>query len=248
MDRPAMIVSKQKHVVGCLSVMEKYYYALLLAGSIAVPLMRSFETRVRFREKWPALFAGILVMMLVFIPWDIIFTRDGVWAFNHSYVLGYYISGLPIEEWLFFVIIPYCVVFTYEVFRYFFPRFVFPKAALGTTLFLGVLFLILAVFNTDRIYTFVVMLLVAILALFQPLVRSHKTWLSHFFLTYVVILIPFVIINGALTGMFTEMPVVSYNDAENLGIRIFTIPVEDAVYLMGMMFIVQMVYEWVRRK
>lgn len=227
--------------------MEKYYYALLLIGSIAIPLIRSFEARIRFREKWPALFAGILVMMLVFIPWDIIFTHNGVWAFNHTYVAGYYIFGLPVEEWLFFVVIPYCVVFTYEVFRCFFPRFVFPNTALFITLFLGILFLILAVFNIHRIYTFVVMLLTAVLALIQPLIRSHKTWLSHFFLTYVVILIPFLIINGALTGMFTEMPVVSYNDVENLGIRIFTISVEDSVYLLGMMFIVQMVYEVKRR-
>ncbi len=226
--------------------MEKYYYALLLAGSIAIPLIRSFESRIRFRSRWPALFAGIFVMMAVFIPWDIIFTARGVWSFNHDYVIGWYIFGLPVEEWLFFVVISYCIVFTYEVLKYFFPKLVFPKTAFYLTILLGVLFLLLALLNTHRIYTFVVMLLTGFLALWQVFIRSDKTWLSHFYITYLIILIPFLIINGALTGMFTEMPVVSYNNMENLAIRIFTIPVEDAVYLMGMMFIVQMVYERLR--
>lgn len=219
--------------------MEKYTYALLLLGSIAIPLIRSFETRIRFWKMWKPLFAGIIAMMAIYIPWDIAFTAQGVWSFNHEYVTGFYIFGLPIEEWLFFVVIPYCIVFSYEVLRYFFPRFVFPRAALLTTLLLGLLFVLLALLNTHRIYTFVVLLLTGVLALIQPLIRSHKSWLTHFFLTYIVILIPFFIVNGVLTAI----PVVSYNDLENVGIRIFTIPVEDSVYLMGMMFITHMVYE-----
>ncbi len=222
--------------------MEKSLYVFLLLVSMAIPLMRSFETRIGFYRKWPALFAGIVVMMLVFIPWDIVFTARGIWSFNQRYVLGLYLFGLPLEEWLFFIVIPYCIVFTHEVLRYFFPRFVFPRAALGLTIALGVFFILVAVFNTGRIYTLVVMTLTGTLALLQPLLRTHKTWLSHFFLTYLVILIPFFLVNGVLTGMFTEMPVVRYNDIENLGIRIFTIPAEDSVYLMGMMFITHMVY------
>jgi len=221
--------------------MEKYTYLLLLAGSIAIPLFRSFEPRIFFRRNWPALFAGILVMMAVFIPWDIVFTREGIWSFNHDYVTGIFLFGLPVEEWLFFVVISYCIVFTYEVLKYFFPGFVFPRTVMLLTLLLGVLLISIALFNTDRTYTFVVMLLGGFLALLQPLIRSHEKWLSHFFLTYLVILIPFpfFIVNGVLTAM----PVVIYNNAENLGIRLFTIPLEDTVYLLGMMFLVQMVYE-----
>ncbi len=219
--------------------MEKYTYLLLLAGSIAIPLFRSFEPRIFFRRNWPALFAGILVMMAVFIPWDIVFTREGIWSFNHDYVTGIFLFGLPVEEWLFFVVISYCIVFTYEVLKYFFPAFVFPRTVMLLTLLLGVLLISIALFNTDRTYTFVVMLLGGFLALLQPLIRSHEKWLSHFFLTYLVILIPFFIVNGVLTAM----PVVIYNNAENLGIRLFTIPLEDTVYLLGMMFLVQMVYE-----
>ncbi len=224
--------------------MENWTYALLLIGSISIPLIRSFESRVRFYEKFTALFAGIFVMMLVFIPWDIIFTAHRIWWFNHDYVLGFYIAGLPIEEWLFFVVIPYCVMFSYEVLRYFLPKFHLPKTSFYVTILIGILFVILALLNLHRTYTMVVMLLTGLLAFAQLFVKSHKSWLSHFYLTYLIMLIPFFIVNGVLTAL----PVVSYNDLENFGIRIFTIPVEDSVYFMGMMFIVIMVYEFLLRK
>lgn len=219
--------------------MEKWTYALLLAGSILIPLLRSFEPRIRFRRLWPALFAGIAVQMLVYIPWDIVFTHRGVWSFNHDYVSGVFLWNLPVEEWLFFVVIPYCVVFSYEVIRYFLPRLVFPAVSYWVAVGSGILFLLLAVFNSHREYTLVVMLVAGILSLAQVFLRSHKTWLSHYYITYLVTLVPFMIVNGVLTSL----PVVSYNDAENFGIRLFSIPVEDAVYLMGMMLIVFMVYE-----
>lgn len=219
--------------------MEKWTYALLLAGSIAIPLIRSFEPRIKFYTKWPALFSGIFVMMLVFIPWDIIFTQRGVWAFNHQYVSGLYLFNLPVEEWLFFVIITYCVVFTYEVIRLFFPRISFPRTAQWISIFLGIFFLLLAATHTHQLYTLVVMLVAGILALLQPVIRSHKKWLSHFYVTYLVTLIPFFIVNGVLTSF----PVVTYNDLENFGIRLYSIPIEDSVYLLGMMYITFMVYK-----
>ncbi len=222
--------------------MEKYTYALLLVGSIMIPLVRSFEDKVRFHKYLVPLFAGIFIMSLVFISWDVIFTRNGVWWFAHEYVLGIYLLGLPIEEWLFFVVIPYCVMFIYEVLRYFFPHFVFPRTVFVVSLALAIAFIVIAALNTQRIYTLVVMLLTGLLLISQLGLRNHKTWLSHFFLTYLVSLIPFFIVNGVLTSR----PVVSYNDLENLGIRLYTIPVEDSVYLMGMMLMVNMVYERVK--
>ncbi len=219
--------------------MEKWTYALLLLGSISVPLIRSFENRVAFYSRFTHLFKGILVMMLLFIPWDVMFTRSDVWSFNYDYVLGYYFFDLPVEEWLFFMIITYCCVFIYDVLKYFFPKFYFPKTSYALTVVLALLTLTLAFLNTDRIYTFVVMYLSFILLFWQIVTKTYKTWLSYFYFMWFIGLVPFFIVNGVLTSL----PVVSYNNAENLAFRIGTVPFEDAFYFISMMFIVVMVYE-----
>ena len=53
---------------------------------------------------------------------------------------------------------------------------------------------------------------------------------SYFYTTFILVIITFLIINGALTGMFFDQTVVWYNNNEILGFRIFTIPIEDAFY------------------
>jgi lycopene cyclase domain-containing protein len=53
-----------------------------------------------------------------------------------------------------------------------------------------------------------------------------------------IILVPFFIVNGILTGSFIAEPVVWYNNLENLGIRLFTIPIEDIGYAFNMLFLV----------
>ena len=62
--------------------------------------------------------------------------------------------------------------------------------------------------------------------------------LRRFYISFLIILIPFFIVNGVLTGSFIAEPVVWYNDIENLGIRLFTIPVEDIGYAFNMLFLV----------
>lgn len=224
--------------------MQEWTYALLLAGSILVPLIRSFEHRIYFIGNWRALLAGIFVMMLVFIPWDVAFTKYDVWSFSPEFVTGIYLAYLPIEEWMFFMVIPYCVVFSYEVIRYFFPKIFFPKTSAMISIVVGLGLIMVGLFNTDKIYTVIVMLLAGVLMVLQPVIKSHKTWLSHYYVTYAITLIPFFIVNGVLTSL----PVVSYNNAENLGIRLTTIPIEDAAYFMAIMLIVLPVYERLKPK
>ena len=74
-----------------------------------------------------------------------------------------------------------------------------------------------------------------------------RTHLQGFYASFILILIPFFIVNGILTGSFIETPIVSYNNLENLGIRLFTIPVEDIGYAFSMLFGNLMIFETLKK-
>ena len=96
--------------------MTHYYYLLVNLGCFLVPFLFSFHPRLQFIRHIKAAMAGIGVMMFVFIPWDIYFTAQGVWGFNENYTVGLKLAGLPLEEYLFFICIPYACLFTYHCF------------------------------------------------------------------------------------------------------------------------------------
>ena len=72
--------------------------------------------------------------------------------------------------------------------------------------------------------------------------------LNTFFITFLIILIPFSIVNGILTGSFIDEPVVSYNNAENLGIRLGTIPIEDIGYAFTMILMSLVLIKKIEKK
>ena len=67
--------------------------------------------------------------------------------------------------------------------------------------------------------------------------------MGRFLFAYLISWLPFLLINGALTGNFTKYPVVNYNATEIIGFRLTTIPIEDSMYNLLMLLIVVSVYE-----
>jgi hypothetical protein len=164
-----------------------------------------------------------------FILWDIWFTAKGVWWFDLNYTLGFKIAGLPVEEWLFFYCIPFACVFTYYCIEKFY-QLEWVGAFNNLIVFTSVIILsVIGFLYYERIYT----LLTVIVTLFT-LCYLHfiakKEWIGKASLVYLILMPGFFAVNGILTGSLIPSPVVNYNPEEFLGIRMTTIPVEDAVY------------------
>lgn len=215
----------------------KYLYLWLDLGSFIIPFLFSFHPRLQFYKKWRSLFPAIAVMMLLFIPWDIAFTENGIWGFNEAYLTGYSLLGLPIEEWLFFICIPYACIFTHYALITLFPKLSLTEKSVSVVhISLVTVLLVLLWYFYDHWYTLVNF---SYGLLLLGLVYNYRiNILQTFFLTYLVILLPFFVVNGVLTGTGIEDQVVWYNNSENLGIRMLTIPVEDVIYNLGMLLTV----------
>jgi lycopene cyclase domain-containing protein len=211
-------------------------YAWLMLLSIAGPLALSFDKKVAYYKQWKPLFIGIAINGIIFLVWDSIFASNGVWGFNDDYVWPIRLLHLPIEEWLFFVVVPYCSVFIYVCIKAYIPKQPFANIKQHITLFFLILTFILALLNTDKAYTFWNGFISSILLLIHYLFLKRE-WMGYFWLAYLVHLVPFFIINGVLTGAVTTEPIVWYNNEENLGIRLVTIPIEDSIYALTCLLI-----------
>lgn len=214
--------------------MDNFIYLVVLLFAISYPLASSFESRVSYVSNWYALFPAILITGVFFLVWDVWFTIIGVWEFNPRYVLGIYFLKLPIEEWLFFVIIPFACIFIYEVLIYFFPKDPLRRAGKPFVYVMVPFLIAMGMMHLDKWYTSVNFLIGAVALSIHFLIFNNR-YLGKFIFAYLVSLIPFILCNGVLTGGLTEEPVVIYNNAENLGIRIWTVPVEDTIYSMTLL-------------
>ena len=118
-------------------------YLILNIASISIPLIYSFEKKMRFIRWWKEVFLSITITAILFLIWDIIFTKNGVWGFNPTYLSGIDIVNLPLEEWLFFFCIPYASIFIHYSFQYFLPNKKLSKSATKIITILLIIILIL---------------------------------------------------------------------------------------------------------
>lgn len=135
--------------------MKPFTYLLIDFLTVIICFIASFDKRIKFNRYFGAFLKAALLVLLPFIAWDIWFTAHGVWWFNTDYTTGYAIAGLPVEEWLFFICIPFACVFTFFCLDKFF-RLDWADGFNNIIVFLSVIVCaVIALLHYDKIYTFV---------------------------------------------------------------------------------------------
>lgn len=220
----------------------KYTYLFINVFSILIPLARSFESKLKFYHRWICYLPAIAITAGVFVLWDYFKTKAGVWSFNDAYILGYKKGGLPLEEYLFFITIPYSCVFVYDVVSHFINKNVFsPK--LGQLLnFMSFVSLVLSVFLFHLTYTFSVLFIISFVIPITVYILNTAQ-LDRLALTFLLCLLPMFVVNGLLTGL----PVVLYDNSRNTAIRVGTIPIEDFIYFAILLSMNITIYESLRK-
>lgn len=221
-------------------------YFQLLLFTISFPLLASWDKRFNYASKFKYLFPSIFITATFFIIWDVIFTKNGVWGFSDVHTSNINLLYLPIEEWLFFIIIPFSCVFIYESVKYFFRLEKYENLSRNILMVVGVVLVITSLFNLDRSYTFWNFFFSGLFLLYSTFKR--REYHAYFIISYIFHMIPFLIVNGILTDgnfdfNFSTDPVVWYNNDENLFIRFITIPIEDFFYSMLLLLMNVTFYE-----
>jgi lycopene cyclase domain-containing protein len=225
----------------------KFTYLLVNICSAIIPFAFSFHHKIKFSKMFPAFIKANFIAAAIFIIWDIIFTSNNVWTFNEKYILGIYIFNLPLEEILFFIFIPFACIFTYYCSFIIFRARWNGKEGNVFIIFISVLFFIVGMFSINKSYTSITFITTAVFLVALKFLFKVN-WLPQFFSVYPLLLIPFFVVNGILTGTGLEQPVVIYNDSENLGIRVLTIPIEDLVYGLELLLLNVFLFERFNKK
>ena len=98
--------------------MRHFIYLGVLAGCLAGALWLEPILRVGVLRRWRALLLTLLPVVAVFVAWDLWAIRAGHWTFDPAQTTGVTLpGGLPLEELLFFVVVPVCAILGFEAVR-----------------------------------------------------------------------------------------------------------------------------------
>lgn len=221
----------------------KFEYLLFNLVVIAGPLILGAMRRFRFLHLWRESLPAIVAAAVPFLIWDSLVT-EAHWRFNENYTIGVTIARLPIEEWLFFLTVPFACLFTWEM--------VLRRSSAATfaaaSILRRVLYLLplpgVWLFASGAEYTGLVFIFLGI-ALMVDRLLGTDLFLQRRFYVYLLLITLFTLI---FNGYLTWRPVVLYGEAYQQGIRIGTIPIEDFGYGFALLFLATSLFEKLKRR
>lgn len=203
-------------------------YMVLNILIVLFPVLLSFDQKVYYFGKWPLVLLSLLPVSAAYIAWDHYATEKKHWGFNDRFVSSLRPLSIPVEEWLFFLTVPFSCLFILEcVLAY------FPAVPLGFSPFFSLtalLFFIPAYIFRKKAYTFLAFLTAGMITAILPLAAPGLGWDARHLVSLAVCFVPF----GLFNGILTAKPVVTYNPEAVTNVRVGSIPIEDFFYNMAM--------------
>ena len=103
-------------------MIDRYQYLLLMAACLVLTLPLELILGARVYREPRRLAVAVLPAVAVFLVWDVIAIERGHWTFSPQYTTGWLLpGGIPVEELVFFVVVPICGLLTYEAVRTLWP-------------------------------------------------------------------------------------------------------------------------------
>ncbi|MBD3637949.1 MAG: lycopene cyclase domain-containing protein [Crocinitomicaceae bacterium] len=221
----------------------KLLYLILLFFTVLFPLVLSFDKKVAYSRNWKWVLLSAFVVSIPFLLWDQFFTLHGVWGFNDQYLLGVYLGHLPLEEVLFFFVVPFACTFIYECVKFYFKKVKLKWFNYGFAMVLLFYAFFIEVNGFGKWYTdSAVATSIIVLALIYSDIENYRFVPLAFTFAFV----PFLLVNGILTGFMLADPVVWYSYTQFSQLRMGTIPLEDALYGFSLITLNIVTYEYLK--
>ena len=98
--------------------LDRFQYLLLMGACLVITLPLEFVIGARVWRRPRRLLAALALPVAIFLVWDVIAIARDHWTYNPEYVTGWELPfDVPVEELVFFVVIPICSLLTFEAVR-----------------------------------------------------------------------------------------------------------------------------------
>lgn len=99
-------------------MMDRFQYLIVMGLCVLVTLPLEFVFDARVWRRPRRLAVALAPAFGAFVLWDVWATSTGTWGFDSDYTVGVSLpGGMPIEELVFFVVVPVCALLTFESVR-----------------------------------------------------------------------------------------------------------------------------------
>lgn len=212
------------------------FNALIFAG----PLALSFDKKVHFYTHWRRFLSALWLPAMIFLIWDMMVTERH-WWFNPDYTLAPEVTlfNLPTGEWLFFFTIPYACVFTWEVINAYFKDKLLSISFNRFFLYTILLAISGLGFMSGLEYTAITLFVFSVTFYLDHRLKTYLYRRVHFYRLVSILLLFTTLFNGYLTAR----PLVIYDYTYQLELLIFTIPIEDYLYGITLIYAVLILFE-----
>lgn len=215
--------------------MKKINYLIFNLIILFLPLISYFFYKNMYFPKFFPFIISIILSAFLFIIHDIK-VNNKWWSFNNKYIIGLKIFNLPVEEYLFFIVISFSCLVIWENLKIFSINYSFISIIL--------IFLIFFVyFNSrklNREYTKFV-IFTNIILIFLDKILKINLFLNPIFNIYILIIF---FLTLFFNYYLTKKPIVVYNEKYNSGKKILTIPIEDFFYGINFIYLLTISYEY----
>jgi lycopene cyclase domain-containing protein len=93
-------------------------YLAVLAACLACAAWLEPVLRVGVLRRWRRLLLTLVPVAAVFVVWDVAAIAAGQWTYDPAQLVGVVLPGrLPLEELLFFLVVPVCAILGFEAVR-----------------------------------------------------------------------------------------------------------------------------------
>jgi lycopene cyclase domain-containing protein len=223
---------------------QNFWYLIILIVTATVSIYLIVKKTNNFLVELKYMLPAIIFSGAIFTILNIRFSEAGIISFNYNYLVGKNILYLPIEEWLFLLVISLLSFAIYQQVKIKFDHFEKPNLFLAISLVFIVVFGLVAWFSRTKPVTFFIFFLLTVYLSYTIFRNRFKQHITKFYIALIISVIPFFLFKGILNSL----PVVLYNNEYNLGIQIYGVPVEDFGYFFLLMLINITIFEYLREK